>query len=45
MDTARDMQSARVGGKTVPLNALQEAQAKARKLHKTKKQTTQETAA
>lgn len=35
-DQARRARQARVGGKAVPYDALHEAQAKARKLHKAK---------
>ena len=38
-------QQAKAGDHMVPLSALQEAQAKARKLHKAKKDKEQETAA
>lgn len=38
----RNRARAEVGGKSVPLNALQEAQATARRLHKAKKETAQE---
>lgn len=34
----RNSQRARIGGKSVPVTALQEAQAKARAIHKAKKQ-------
>ena len=41
-DTRADMhrrsQQARIGGKSVPVNALQEAQAKARAIHKAKRE-------
>lgn len=37
-EDARARRRATVGGKSVPLNALEEAQATARRLHKAKKQ-------
>jgi hypothetical protein len=44
VETARNIQQAKVGGRSVPLTALQEAQAKARKLQKAKKDKAQELA-
>ena len=44
VDDHRNREQARIGGKAVPMTALQEAQATARRLHKAKKEKAQEAA-